>query len=508
MNFIDNFLDKITMYKLTLYYLIVLIGAAVALSFFGIASYDPTDIIINTVIAILACYIANHVFAWIFRANTNSESVFITALILVLIIPVKLPLNLGFIIVASVFAMAIKYLPVIEKRHIFNPAAGAVLSYSLLFPRYSATWWVGTPWLLPFVLIGGLLLMRKTQRENLVFTFLSISLILICGSSFFHNGTFFSAVRSFIQSIFRSPLFFFAFVMFTEPLTTPTTKRLRGWYGTLVAFLYSTPQLRLFGLIFTPETALSIGNIFSYLVSSWSRYTLKLIEKVQTSVDTIDFIFTLPQKFSFAPGQYMEWTLPHKGTDGRGNRRYFTIASSPTEENIRFGVKFYKNGSSYKNAMYSLNPQDIITASQIAGDFTLPKDENKKLVFLAGGIGITPFRSMIKYLLDNKIVRSAVLLYSNKKADEITYKDIFDEAQSGLGIKTVYTLTDKEVLPPDWQGEVGRVDADMIRRQIPDYSERIFYLSGPHAMVIGFEEILHSLGIKKKNIKKDFFPGY
>lgn len=508
MNIIDNFLDKITMYKLTLYYLIILVGAAISLSLLGIHSYDPVDIIYDTALAVAACYIANHIFAWIFRTNTNSESVFITALILVLIIPVKLPLNFGFIVIASILSMGIKYLPVIEKRHIFNPVAGAVLSYTLLFPRYSATWWVGTPWLLPFVVIGGLLLMRKTQRENLVFIFLSISLILISGSSFIHGGTFFSAVRIITQSIFRSPLFFFAFVMLLEPLTSPTTEKLRGWYAALVAVLYSTPQLRLFGLIFTPEMALCIGNVFSYLVSPWSRFTLKLIEKTQTSFDTIDFVFSPSQKFSFTPGQYMEWTLSHKGTDGRGNRRYFTIASSPSEENIRIGVKFYEKRSSYKNAMYALSKGSTITASQIAGEFVLPKDDKRKIVFMAGGIGITPFRSIIKYLLDKKIARQIILLYSNKNAQEIAYKEIFDKAQAELRIKTVYTLTNKESIPTGWQGEVGRVDGGMIKRQITDYNERLFYLSGPHAMVAAFEEELHQIGISGKNIKKDFFPGF
>ncbi len=509
MDTVDNFLDKITMYKLTLYYLMAIVGAAIFLSFIGVLSYNPTDILFETIIVILVCYIANHVFAWIFNTNTNSESVFITAFILVLIIPVKFPDNSVFFVLASMLAMGIKYLPVIEKRHIFNPAAGSVAAFSLLSPEHTATWWVGTPALFPVVFIGGLLLARKIQRENLVFTFLVIVSIFTCAAPFLHGGDFFSALNLLNQSVFRSALFFFAFVMLTEPLTSPTTKKLRGWYGGLVAVLYTTPQIRLLGLILTPEMALCIGNVFSYFISPWSRFSLKLVEKIQVSFDTIDFVFFPEKKLAFIPGQYMEWMLPHKEIDERGSRRYFTIASSPTENNIILGVKFYKNGSSYKRAMNFLSQGENITASQIAGDFILPKNKNQKLVFIAGGIGITPYRSILKYLLDMNERRDIVLLYSNKLANEIMYAaDIFDSVQRNLGVKIIYTLTDVDSIPQDWKGKTGRINARMIADEVPDYNERLFYLSGSHEMVARFEQVLKDMKIPSSQIKIDFFPGY
>jgi ferredoxin-NADP reductase len=124
-----------------------------------------------------------------------------------------------------------------------------------------------------------------------------------------------------------------------------------------------------------------------------------------------------------------------------------------------------------------MRPGNEIVASQLAGEFVLPAAKREKLVFMAGGIGITPFRSMIRYLLDHEEERPITVLYSNKTAPEIVYADVLEEARRRLGIKTVYTLTDASSVPPDWQGGTGRFDGEMIAKTVPDYSERTFYQS-------------------------------
>src|SRR5260370_1410080 len=120
----------------------------------------------------------------------------------------------------------------------------------------------------------------------------------------------------------------------------------------------------------------------------------------------------------------MEFTLAHPHSDSRGNRRYFTLASSPTENLVHLGIRFYDQGSSFKQAMFQMNGKTQFVAAQIAGDFTLPTDPSQKLVFIAGGIGITPFRSMLKYLLDTHQRRDIVMFYANRRVDEIVYKDV------------------------------------------------------------------------------------
>ncbi len=210
----------------------------------------------------------------------------------------------------------------------------------------------------------------------------------------------------------------------------------------------------------------------------------------------------------FRPGQYLEWTLGHQKADSRGNRRYFTLASSPTENEIIMGVKFYNPASSFKKALLSLSAGDEIVASQLAGDFVLPKNKNQKLVFLAGGIGVTPFRSMTKYLLDKNEKRDVVFFYSNKTIQDLLYSDIFSVAEKDFGMKMVYTLAELDKIPSDWPGERGFIDEKMIRNNVPDFMERMFYISGPRVMVVAFEKILAKLGIPKNQIKTDFFPGF
>lgn len=503
---IDDFLNSITMYRLTLYYLIGLVCAAVILSFFSLLPFNPAEIIIDTAITIISCFIGNYILSKFFRAPTNIESVFITALILVLIIPAKFPLNLSFLLLASAFAMGSKYLVTIEKQHIFNPAAAAVAGIALLSSEHNATWWVGNAWMLPFVIIGGLILVRKIEREDLVFIFLSVFLLLITVFSFIHNSSFASVVNALQTGILRSPLFFFAFVMLTEPITSPVSVKLQRYYSLIVAILYSTPQLRLLGFVLTPELALCVGNVFSYIVNPKYKFFLKIKEKIQISPDTFIFNFGKVANFNFIPGQYMEWTLPHKETDSRGNRRYFSIASSPSED-LMIVVKFYDPSSSYKKALINIDPEQKIIASSLSGDFILPKNTAMPVVFIAGGVGIAPFRSIIEDIIEKKHQVNIVMFFANRTKEDILFPDLFEKAKE-FGVRTVYCLTKEDSIPSDWNGERGHINAEMIGRQIPDYKNRIFYISGPAPMVKSYESVLSSMGISDRQVVVDYFPGY
>ncbi len=499
---IDTFLNKITMYKLVLYYLIALIAVAMVFCWIGILPFNPIALLFSTLFITTLCLITNVIFAWAFNAPTNAESVYITALILVLIItPIASPHDTQFFALAlwaSVWAMASKYIFAIKKKHLFNPAAFAVALTALAINQ-SASWWVGTLWMTPFVLIGGLLLTRKLIRFDLVMSFLVIAAIVTLGSHVTGIADFFPNLW---RMLVQTPLFFFAFVMLTEPLTAPPQRWGRISYGAFVGFLFA-PSMHIGSLYSTPELALLAGNIFSYLISPKQKLMLELVNRIPLATDVYDFVFRPDQKLKFKPGQYLEWTLDRPGVDSRGNRRYFTIASSPTEEHIAMGVKFYPNSSSFKEHLAEMGRGDTLVASQLAGEFVLPKDKKKKLVFIAGGIGITPFRSMIKYLIDTGEKRDIVLFYSNKTVDDIAYQELFDEAREQLGIKTVYAITDPK--SPEY---TGPITARMIMAEVLDYEERYFYISGPHGMVVGFEETLKNLGIKNSHIHTDFFPGF
>ncbi len=494
MNLIDDFLNGITMYRLLFYFLLILVAWAAGLAFFGLVPFNPLTLLASVTFLMLVGWVTNTIFAKTFKAVTNLESIYITTLILSLIITLSLDLHhLIFMFWVAVWASASKFIFAIKKKAIFNPAAIGVYLTGLGIVG-SASWWVGTAWMMPAVLIGGFLIVKKIKRFELFFTFMAVALVTIIGLTAI-NG---NVDLSIINKIFLdSPILFFGMIMLTEPLTTPPNRSLRFVYGALVGFLYA-PQFHLGSFNTTPELALVIGNIFSYLVSPKERLLLKLKQKIQLSPDTFDFVFGLDAPIKYTAGQFMEWTLSQKNPDTRGSRRYFTLASSPTEDSLRIGVKFYPNGSSWKKTLMEMPIGGELVAAQVAGEFTLPKDPIKKLVFVAGGIGVTPYRSIIKYLMDKKELRDIVLIYSVKADVDAVYMDLFNQAASSIGLRNIVNVSDR----------TGMVTGEMIARDIPDFKERTFYLSGPHGMVDGFEKTLGGLGVPGGQIKTDYFPGY
>lgn len=503
MIFIDSVLNRITMYRLVLYYLVILLTTAILFSFFGVLNFSPLNLVFSTFVILVVCWITNAVFSRSFAAAPNIESAYITAFILALIISPVAPTNgagVGFLIFASVWAMASKYIFAIGKKHIFNPAAFGV-ALSAFAINQSATWWVsGSLALMPFVIIGGLLIVRKIRRLDLVLAFSVAALVAIVATSP-SNG----ALTPIMQTLLHSSFFFLALVMLTEPLTMPPSRLLRICYAVIVGIFFA-PNVHIGSAYFSPELALLVGNIFVYVVSPKRRFMLTLIGRNKLADATYEFVFLPDHPISFRPGQYLEWTLGHRGSDTRGNRRFFTIASSPRESTVRLGVKFYEPESSFKRTLINMQPNDTMSASHIAGDFVLPKDPKKKLVFIAGGIGVTPFRSMVQYLTETKDARPVVLLYSNKTATEIAYKDVFDRASREIGMKTVYALTNESAPIPGTYN--GFIDAELIAHEIPDFHERTFYLSGPHGMVTAFEKTLKDMGVSRFNVKTDYFPGF
>ena len=370
---IDDFLNRTTMYKVVLYYLLALWVIAFVFSFVGILPYTPFSMVISLFILLGVSWATNNIFSYVFEVPANIESIYISVFILALIItPALTPSEYIFLGWAGILAMASKYIFAIKHKHIFNPVAFSV-AVTAFFLNQGASWWVGTVAMAPFVLVGGLMIVKKIKRKDLALSFFIVALITISFFTLLNKGNIFNSLYN---ALSYSPILFFTFIMITEPLTTPPSSFLRILYGTLVGFLFA-PQIHIGTFYLTPELALLFGNIFSYLVSPKKRLTLKLKRAVQIAPDTAEFIFTPDSKLNFKPGQYLEWTLGHEKVDSRGNRRYFTIASSPTEKELHLGVKFYPNGSSFKKALAFMEDGDKIIASQLSGDFVLPRNRKR-----------------------------------------------------------------------------------------------------------------------------------
>jgi ferredoxin-NADP reductase/Na+-translocating ferredoxin:NAD+ oxidoreductase RnfD subunit len=502
--FIDKLLNKIPMYRITLYFVLVLWVVAILFGSVGLLPYSGAIILLSGLFLMTTSWLSNELLAWAFERPTNHESAVITGLILALILtPAATAAGLWILGLAALLAMGTKYMLSMRGKHLFNPAAVSVVLTSLVF-SYSASWWVGTLVMFPFVAVGGILLVRKIARTDLVVSFMVTAVAFALGYYLVQR----IALLTILQQLFiNSSMPFLGFVMLTEPLTTPSTSTLRIVYGALVGLLF-LPFVHFGSFYFTPELALVVGNLFVFAVSPKQKLVFTLKKKIRQTGELYDFVFESNRPFTFTPGQYMEWTLANVPYDRKGNRRYFTIASSPTEREVHVGIRLQAEVSEFKNVMLNMQVGDKILASQLSGDFVLPKNKKEKIAFIAGGIGITPFRSMIKHMVDSGDTRQAALLYSNKMPEDIMYTDVFEEARIKMGVKTVYAVTNA-IAANDWAGvHAGRITKEMIATELPDYKERTFYVSGSEAMVTGVKRTLTELGIARANIKTDYFPGF
>jgi glycine betaine catabolism B len=217
--------------------------------------------------------------------------------------------------------------------------------------------------------------------------------------------------------------------------------------------------------------------------------TLDHVEDIASHIKTFWFKPEYPVRYE--AGQFIELTFHHDNPDERGVRRWFTLSSSPTDELLSVTTKLADKPSSFKQHLFALKTGDSIIMSDTMGDFVLPKDKTVPLIFVAGGIGVTPIHSMVKYLHDTNQQRITHLLYAAHSTDEIAFKDLFDSAVS----KSQY-ITDKQLSSQD------------ILSVTKQYSNPIVYLSGPEEMVEVFFAELREAGVPGSRLVTDYFPGY
>jgi len=501
MDYLDRVLNKFPMYKVVLFSLSSLFFVSIAFSFAGVLFYQPLNLIASLAVLTAVCFFTNYLIATILKIPINFESSFITALIMFFImVPIAKISDLYIFVIAGSVAMLSKYILAINKKHVFNPAAFGLVVIGLAgFPQIN--WWVGNSYLFPFVLILGLLVVRKIRKLSMLSIYFIFSLLSI---SFFAIQNNREVGTTLIEAIMSYPILFLGAFMLIEPLTTPSKRREQLIYGGIVGLL-SGAQYHFGPIYSSPELGLLIGNLYSFFVSLKKRLILTLDSKKELAPGILELSFKLAQssKFNFLPGQYLEWTLGGVRYDLRGSRRFFSIASSPLEENIKIGIKITEKGSQFKKTLVNMKKGDKIYAGSLAGDFVLPKKEGK-YVFIAGGIGITPFRSMIKNAIDENTKLDAILFYSSSNESEIVYKDLFESAKQ-IGVKTVYVCSNPS---ENFKGARGRVNSDLIQKEVPDFKDRVYYLSGPNSMVNGYKKLLRSMGINPFKIKTDFFSGY
>lgn len=241
---------------------------------------------------------------------------------------------------------------------------------------------------------------------------------------------------------------------------------------------------------------------------------IKLIEKKDEAKGTVSFVFQPETEVKWIPGQYYYYTIKElKYPDTRGDTRHFTISTSPTEGgNLRVTTRI-REESGFKKTLNELPIGTEIDGEGPNGTFELTGDEKGPQIFIAGGIGITPFRSIMKYVTDKNLTLPIYLIYSNSIPEEIAFKSELEEiAKSHQNIKIAMTISHPEESTTPWTGLTGRVDDVMIKKLVADWGLNIadctFWVSGPPAMVDGMEEAFVKLNIPSVHIKSEKFTGY
>lgn len=243
--------------------------------------------------------------------------------------------------------------------------------------------------------------------------------------------------------------------------------------------------------------------------TSPQEFYLPFIKKEQVAKDAFAFYFDQTKaQFDFLPGQYVRMYLPGTDIDGRGDKRPFTIASSPLEKNyLVITTRIIQ--SAFKKRLSELNPGEQVKFYGPMGGFVLQEEEKNEQVFLAGGIGITPFLSMLSYVDEKKLPLKITLFVSFSTAEDVIFKDKLEEiGQINQNIKVGYTVTKPEESKLPWSGETGRISEELIRKHVKIPLEALYYIVGPPGMVSAMEELVGKIGVPTQKILIENFTGY
>jgi ferredoxin-NADP reductase len=236
-----------------------------------------------------------------------------------------------------------------------------------------------------------------------------------------------------------------------------------------------------------------LSNPVGWLCFKIMKLTLRATR--QEASDIFSFIFAPERPLRWQAGQYLRYILNHPKPDDRGVERYFSIASAPHEKQVMLTTRFVPKGSSFKKALKKLKPGDVIEGRDWGGDFMVDH-RRKNFVFIAGGIGITPFRAILLDLDRNRKPLNVQLLYANRDNDFPYRKELEALKKRHPEFRIDY------VVSPD------RIDEKSIPQLVADMDNPAFYVSGPEPMVESLDRALKKLGVPKRRIKNDFFPGY
>lgn len=232
---------------------------------------------------------------------------------------------------------------------------------------------------------------------------------------------------------------------------------------------------------------------------------VRLIRKETVANGTMAFHFAKPEGFAFRAGQFADFTLiDPQETDEEGNTRGFSLVQAPFEPDLVAATRM--RDTAFKRVLKNLSLGTEVKLDGPYGDFTLHKTESTPAVFISGGIGVTPVRSMVAQATHDKTTHRLTLLHASRTPADLPLRsDLEQLARTNPNFRYVKAV---DSAPDGWSGERGRVDAAMLRKHVPDLHGPIYYLSGPEGMVKAMRALLMSLEVNEDAIRTEEFPGY
>src|SRR5713226_4266068 len=234
----------------------------------------------------------------------------------------------------------------------------------------------------------------------------------------------------------------------------------------------------------------------------------KLLSRVEVAEGTMAFHFEKPPGFDFKPGQSADLTLLNPPeTDSEGNTRTFSIASAPFENHLMFVTRM--RDTAFKRSLKKLPLGVPVKMDSATGSFALHKNSAKPAVFLAGGIGITPFLSIVRQADHDRLPHELHLFYSNRRPEDAAFLEALQMLEkSNPNFKLIGTMTEMSKSKKECQGETGFVNKEMLSRHLTTLQGPIYYSAGPPAMVTGMRKILLGAGVDEDDIRTEEFAGY
>ena len=239
-----------------------------------------------------------------------------------------------------------------------------------------------------------------------------------------------------------------------------------------------------------------------------SAYASRLLNRVEVAEGTIAFHFEKPTGFDFKPGQSADLTLPNPPeTDAEGDVRTFSIASAPFEDQLMFATRM--RDTAFKRSLKKMPLGTVVKMDSAMGSFTLHKNSAKPAVFLAGGIGVTPFSSIVRQADHDRAPHKLYLFYSNRRPEDAPFVEVLQNVEkTNPQFRFIATMTEMRRSKKTWNGETGRIDQEMLSKYLNELRGPIYYVAGPPALVSEMRKMLVASGVDEDDIRSDEFSGY